>query len=43
MLGTAEIFGVDIGQYAIKIARVKSGGRGFTVNHLAYEVFKTLF
>ena len=38
MLGTAEIFGVDIGQYAIKIARVKAGGRGFTVNHLAYEV-----
>lgn len=38
MLGTAEIFGVDIGQYAIKIARVKSSGKGFSVSHLGYEV-----
>lgn len=38
MLGTAEIFGVDIGQYAIKIARVKGGGKGFSVSHLGYEV-----
>lgn len=38
MLGTPELFGVDIGQYAIKIARIKSGGKGFTATHLGYEV-----
>ena len=38
MLGTPELFGVDIGQYAIKIARVKSTGKGFTATHLGYEI-----
>lgn len=38
MLGTAEIFGVDIGQYAIKVARIKGGGKGFSVSHLGYEL-----
>ena len=38
MLGTPEIFGVDIGQYAIKIARVKSSGKGFTATQLGYEI-----
>ncbi|MDO5090359.1 MAG: type IV pilus assembly protein PilM [Cardiobacteriaceae bacterium] len=38
MLGTPELFGVDIGQYAIKIARIKSSGKGFTASHLGYEV-----
>ncbi|WP_298046196.1 type IV pilus assembly protein PilM [uncultured Cardiobacterium sp.] len=38
MLGKPEIIGVDIGQYSIKIARVKQTGKSFTANHLAYEV-----
>lgn len=38
MLGTPELFGVDIGQYAIKIARVKSSGKGFAATHLGYEI-----
>lgn len=38
MLGTPEIFGVDIGQYSIKIARVKSSGKSFTANYLGYDI-----
>jgi type IV pilus assembly protein pilM len=38
MLGKPEIIGVDIGQYSIKVAKVKQSGRAFTANHLAYEV-----
>ncbi|MDO4643303.1 MAG: type IV pilus assembly protein PilM [Cardiobacteriaceae bacterium] len=38
MLGKPEIIGVDIGQYSIKIARIKQSGKTFTANHLAYEV-----
>ena len=37
MLGKPEIIGVDIGQYSIKIARVKQTGKSFTANHLAYS------
>ena len=38
MLGKPEIIGVDIGQYSIKVAKVKQSGKAFTANHLAYEV-----
>lgn len=37
MLGTAELIGIDIGQYAIKLARVKKTGKSFACNFLAYE------
>lgn len=37
MLGNTDYIGIDIGQYAIKIARVK-GGKSFTANLLAYEI-----
>lgn len=38
MLGTPEFIGVDIGQYAIKIARVKKSGKSFVSNYLVYEI-----
>ncbi len=38
MLKKAEYIGVDIGQYAIKLAQVKKSGRSFVSNFLAYEV-----
>lgn len=37
MLGNTDFIGIDIGQYAIKIARVK-GGKSFTATPIAYEV-----
>lgn len=38
MLGTSELIGVDIGQYAIKFARVKKSGGSFICNFLAYDI-----
>lgn len=38
MLGKADYIGLDIGNYAIKIARVKKSGRTFTSSSLAYEI-----
>lgn len=37
MLGSVDYIGIDIGQYAIKIAKVKSG-KNFSATLLAYEV-----
>lgn len=37
MFGKVELIGVDIGEYAIKVARVKGASR-LTINQLAYEV-----
>lgn len=38
MLGNPEYIGIDIGQYAIKIARVKKSGKSFVSNYLVYEI-----
>lgn len=38
MLGNPEYIGIDIGQYAIKIARVKKAGKSFVSNYLVYEI-----
>lgn len=38
MLGKPEIFGVDIGQYAIKTAHIKQSSSGFTATKLGYEL-----
>lgn len=38
MLGKPEIIGVDIGQYSVKIARIKQSGKTFVANHLSYDV-----
>lgn len=38
MLGNPEYIGIDIGQYAIKIARVKKAGKSFVSNYFVYEI-----
>lgn len=37
MLGSSDLVGIDIGKYAIKLARVKKSGKSFICNFLAYE------
>ncbi|SUO97302.1 type IV pilus assembly protein PilM [Suttonella ornithocola] len=38
MLGNPDLIGIDIGQYAIKIARLKKSGKSFVSNFLGYEI-----
>lgn len=38
MLGKSELIGIDIGQYSIKIARVKQSTKSITATQLFYEV-----
>ena len=32
------LVGIDIGQYSLKIARIKQSGKSITANSLSYEV-----
>lgn len=38
MLGNTDFIGIDIGQYAIKLARLKKSGKSFVCNFLGYEI-----
>lgn len=38
MLGKSELIGIDVGQYSIKLARIKQSTKSITATHLTYEV-----
>lgn len=37
MLGKPEVIGIDVGQYSVKLARIKQTSKSITITHLTYE------